>query len=226
MGETTTTEKNEELDSQTTQTIADEVLRYRIRKLIEEPKPASCWKRLLTNQLFLLIVAFVLTGVVGTYLAHYYNGKQSELEYQRSFHLKELESERSFANELNKTKLSKIAEVWEKVYLYEAAVEEAMQGVDIKSESAGEANVQIPSGRDPRTAKEQSKGLKKELLDLLSKNRLWLDDDNYYKIKEYAEVIYDYYFAKQTGLDLEKWTEKRDQARASVSLIRDKLLKR
>lgn len=150
MGETAITETKQELDLQTTQTLADEALRHRIRKLIEEPKPASFWKRLAANHLFLLIVAFVLTGVVGTYLAHYYNGKQSELEYQRSLYVKEVESERSFANELNKIKLSKIAEVWEKVYMYEGLVEEAMRGLSVKSESAGEATVQIPVGRDPR----------------------------------------------------------------------------
>jgi hypothetical protein len=191
--------------------------------------------------LFLLIVGFALTSFVGTRIANNFNAKQAELEYQRNIHLKELESERSFADELNKIKLNKIAEVWEKLYLYEAAVEEVMeQVVEVKGNAAlqgktllkpeGNAAPQgqfiLRLGNNTGKTFEQGKALQKEVLTVLSKNRLWLEDDSYYKIKEYVEVIYNYYFAKKSQEDIKKWEEKREQARDSINQIREKMLKR
>jgi hypothetical protein len=220
------TQENKERDVQITQLITDEYLRDRIRELIDQPKPAPWWQRLLKNPLFLLILTFVLTNVVGNRLANNYNSKQAELEYQRNINLKELESERSFADELNKIRLSKLAEAWEKVYLYEAAVEDVMQQVKVRSDAPREGAVVVPSGLDLKKVNEQSRSLHKEVLDVLSKNRLWLEDDTYYKLKEYADIILDYYFAVQSGQDFEKWKEKRDQARDSINQIREKMLKR
>jgi hypothetical protein len=224
------TGENEEPDTQTTRIITDEVLRYRIRKLIDDPKPVPWWKRVLTSQLFSqvlsLILGFTLTVLVGTYLAYYYTRKQAELEHQRALYLRELEHERSIADELNKIRLSKIAEVWERVYVYEAAVEELMQGVEVKSDTPRQGEIQIrPGGKDLKTALEQSKGLYRQLSDVLIKNRLWLEDDNYYKIQEYGRFIYEYYFAKQTKQDIEKWEERRAKAKATLNEIRDKMLK-
>jgi hypothetical protein len=64
--------------------VEDEVLRFRIRKLIDEPPPASTWKRLSANPLASVIVGFLLTGLIGGLLTNYYNIKQKELEAQRT----------------------------------------------------------------------------------------------------------------------------------------------
>lgn len=66
------------------ETIADEVLRSRIRKIIDEPRRESIVKRLSTNPILNLVLGFVLTGVVGVILTNHYNAKQKELESQLS----------------------------------------------------------------------------------------------------------------------------------------------
>lgn len=224
-------EGNDELDVHITKTITDEVLRYRIRKLLDEPKPASRWKRFFGSQLFSvafsLIIGFLLTGAVGTYLTHYYSEKQAQLEHQRTVDLNELEHERSFADELNKVRVSKIAEVYEKFYVYEAAVEEVMKGVKVKSDSPLQGDVLVAPEKDLKKTLEESQGPRKELLAVLNKNRAWLEDDNYRRIKEYAaDSIYEHYFALQTGQELQKWEEKREQAMVSLKEMREKMLKK
>lgn len=87
-------------------TIDDEVLRSRIRKLIEKPKDASLWNRLSTNPLISVIPGFALTGVIGAYLTNYYNEKQKELEHLRNTQQKELdrtrdEQQRTLENDRN-----------------------------------------------------------------------------------------------------------------------------
>ena len=65
-------------------TISDEVLRSRIRELIEEKPAESLFKRFSTNPLAAVIIGFLLTGLIGGFLADYYNRKQKELETQRT----------------------------------------------------------------------------------------------------------------------------------------------
>jgi hypothetical protein len=96
--------------------IDDEVIRSRIRRLINEPKPGSLWTRLFKHPLLSLILGFLLTGLVGTWLTNNYSANQ-----------KELERERSLADELNKIRAAKLAEIWEKVYQNEAAFKHALE---------------------------------------------------------------------------------------------------
>jgi hypothetical protein len=206
--------------------IPDEVLRDRVRRLIREPAPAPAWKRALDSPLFSLVATFLLTGLIGTYLAYYYNGKQAELEYKRSLYLKDLESGRSFADELNRIKLAKVAEVWERVYVYEAAVEDLMRGVEVSGGPASEGGLVLRDGGGLKADYERSKALRKEVVDVLNRDRLWLGDDSYYKLRQYADVMFDYYFAAQTGQGLREWEAKRDAARASINQIRDRMLGR
>jgi hypothetical protein len=71
--------------------IDDEVIRDRVRKLIGEPKPPSIWRKISTNTLVNIIVGFLLTGIVGGALTHYYNQKQRDIEYYRTEQQKESE---------------------------------------------------------------------------------------------------------------------------------------
>jgi len=225
-----TSGENSELDGHAVQTIADAVLIARIMKLIDAPKPSPWWKCVLKSPLFSLtfslVLGFFLTGVVGTYLTYNSNRKQAELEHQRTLNLTEAEHERSFADELNRTRVGKIAEVYEKFYLYEAAVQEAMQGVDVKGDSPRQGEVIVPFGKDLKKALEQSRGTHKELLYVLNKNRAWLEDHNYDKIKEYADFLYEHKFAIQTKQELVKWEEKRGQAMASLTELRERMQKK
>jgi hypothetical protein len=64
--------------------IQDEVLRSRIRKFIDAKPSPSFLQRVSTSPLASVITAFVLTGLIGGFLTNYYNGKQKELEAQRT----------------------------------------------------------------------------------------------------------------------------------------------
>lgn len=55
--------------------ITDELLRRRIRKLIDEPTP-SRWEKLSANPLLLLVVGFILTTLVGNLLTSWYSSRQ------------------------------------------------------------------------------------------------------------------------------------------------------
>jgi len=227
-----TTPETHNLDANTTQTITDAVLLSRIIKLIDQPTPAPWWRRALRSQLFSLafslILGFSLTGLVGTYLTSYYNRKQAELDHQRTINLKELEHERSFADELNKTRVAKIAEVYERFFVYEASVEDAMEGINVKSDSPGQVDFVLAAGRekDLKDALERSRDARKELLAVLNKNRAWLEDDNYNKIQRYAKLLYEDKFARQTRQGIERWEEARAQAMTSLNEMRGKLLKK
>jgi len=219
--------ENVEIDEDTARTISDAILISRIIQLTPAPMPSPGWKRFLKSPLFSLafslVLGFLLTGLVGTYLTYYYNHKQSELEHQRNLDLKDREHDRSFADELNKIRVAKISEVYEKFYVYEAAVQEVMQGVRVNSDSPRQGEVLLAPGKNLKEALEQSKFPQKELLEVLNKNRGWIEDNNYYNIKQYAEFLYEHQFAVQTKQDLEGFDERRSQAMASLTELRDRM---
>lgn len=206
-------EKVESVDAHVAQTISDEVLRDRIRKLISEPKPESWLKRISKNPLSLLIVGFILTTLGGAILTNYYNSRQAEVQRQRSF-----------VDELNKIRLNKMGDVWEKVYLYEASVNDVMQQFEV---SMRESNVQlrIPPGNDVLKHHEKSESLHDELVDVLNKNRFWIADENYQDIQGYANATYDYYLAKKSGKITKEQEAKRVQARDNLIKVRERMLK-
>lgn len=65
-------------------TVDDEVLRSRIRTLIDEKPASSFFQRISTNPLTAIVIGFLLTGVIGGFLTNYYSTKQKELEVQRT----------------------------------------------------------------------------------------------------------------------------------------------
>lgn len=76
-------------DSVTSSVVDDEVLRYKIRTLIEEKPPQPLWHTLSTNASFVVILGFILTGLAGGFLTHYYNLKQEELQARSTKELRE-----------------------------------------------------------------------------------------------------------------------------------------
>lgn len=94
--EQTTSSQGEHLDL-----VDEEIIRARVRKMIDEPKPQSLLQKLTSNQALLVIVTFLCTGVVGAYVAYYYNQKlklvelnydekEKQVEFDRDSHQKEL----------------------------------------------------------------------------------------------------------------------------------------
>jgi hypothetical protein len=191
--------------------VADEVLRSRIRKIIDEPVQPSLWARFSKNPLASLLIGFALTGLIGAWLTNRYNEKQKEiefirqieqrnleherdkhekeleaqkaeyqrtlelerddhqklLEFQRNAQQRELEQERSFANELNKTRVAKIAEVWEELNLFEATTIKNI--MDKHRVDFDDANIRY-----------------KKIIDLIYKNRFWLGEEQYSEMVSYC----------------------------------------
>jgi len=172
MAEKETSEDNKHREAYISMTITDEVLRSRISKLLTEPKPAPWWKRMWMHPLASVIVGFICTGLIGFFLTDHYSNKQKDLEYQRSIYLKDRERERSFADELNKVRVSKIGEVWEKVDVYEAGAKGVMQKISVETQSTP-AQGRIIISQSIAKDLAESLRLKTELLGLLDKYRFW-----------------------------------------------------
>lgn len=203
---------NEDQDARTT----GELSRYPAAPgLNDRTNPPSRWSRISTAPLFLLLVG----TMGGTFLTYYYSSRQAAIQ-----------SERSFADEFNKIRLNKTGEVWEKVYLYEAAVDGVMQEFNVKllkndGASPPDLGVQIPPGRSLVSAVQQFEGLYAEVIEILNKDRFWITEEDYRGIKEYADTTYDYCLAKRSGTITKEKEAQRDRARANLTKIREKMSK-
>jgi hypothetical protein len=163
--------------------LADDSLRLTFRKWIESPQRSSVWERICSNTLLHIFLGFFLTGVIGTILTNHYATTQ-----------KEVERARSFADKLNDARVNRIMEVWEKLCLHEAAATRFVED-SIEIERIQNQPLQ-PSKGDPeaqaladRTKRDMSGfvALAQEVRDLSDKNRIWLGEATYQKIRTYLD---------------------------------------
>jgi hypothetical protein len=148
--------------------------------------------------------------------------------------VEKFKSERSFSFQLNQRRVEKISEVWEKVYLYEAATEE-----DVKQSKTKRIYVEPREFTDEaferatnetlqniRQAYKQSDSLRIELISLTNKNRFWLGEESYSEIQNYVQSTLDYLYAIENQNDekIKALSELRNKSRANIRQIRDKLL--
>lgn len=156
--------------------ITDEVLRHRIRSLIEE-KPAPSWlHRFLNHQLFLTAIGFLLTGVIGGFLTYYYGVKQKDLDYHRALQQQELASQRSFSDELNKMQVQRIGEVWEQVDKNEVLLDDLLEKAD-KAANAEQKNQAVDAINN----------LIQEDRIVINKNRFWIGEQYYNRFQDYLD---------------------------------------
>ncbi len=241
--ETTALEHNTEsadyieaVASQIVRVTRDEILRNRISEIYAQLQTPR-WERIAKNPMLSVILAALVTAVVGTYLISYYATRQV------------LERERSL---LYETRLPKLAEALSRVSLYEAKVVETVEEihpvgdsgefrgshrwievvftdhpieVSSKSYSGLDAQLAITSEHNLETAHKQSEALYAELMDFLNKNRFWLGDGAYNSIKNYAEGTLDYYFAVRVGKITKELEDKRTQAKTDLLHVQESLLK-
>jgi hypothetical protein len=160
--------------------LSNDVLRRKFRGWFE-PAPAGRWARFSSNTLIHIVLGFLLTGVVGGLLTNHYVMKQ-----------KEIDRARSFVDRLNETRIAKIAEVWEKLSLHEAA---ATRFADDAAEiDRMQGQPKMPPRDDPAVQRlaDAVKHDMKSLVDLAAearnvsdKNRIWLGEKSYQRIREY-----------------------------------------
>jgi hypothetical protein len=160
--------------------------------------------------------------------------------------IEKLKSERSFSAELDKIRAEKIGEVWEKVYLYEAASKLIREKLILELLDAGARNLEKtkhPSAdlngikdikqevkemdekemrKDPPYFKENV-----ELMNTLNKNRFWLGEDMFSDIEHYlaASEEYNLILTSRDENRIKDAEKKREASRATIIKIRDRLLK-
>jgi len=149
--------------------------------------------------------------------------------------VEKIKSERSFSVQLNRMRVEKISEVWEKVYFYESATEAAIKGLRSKPPNEplefSDKEVERVLEEDRKFLKKlfkQSDSLHSELIDLANKNRFWLGEESFSEIQNYIESTVNYLYAIEdkpvNEEKAQKLSEKREKFRASIRQIRDKLL--
>lgn len=168
--------------------------------------------------------------------------------------LEEYKSQQSFHAELNKTRIQKIGELWEKVYLF-ASLDEKLFSRSSNStfsliESiSGKTQEEIKKMEEERKEKLKNdrQKLANELEELLPKYRFWLSEDNYQAVMEFYYLSQQYNSAnavvafirerkKNTGAssfteaenkvinDLENLHTEVVEARKNILAIRDQIL--
>lgn len=198
--------------------VTDEVIKL-IRKLTEEKPKASKIQRFfghsLATSMITLIVGFFLTGALGGFLTHLYSLKQMELENRRNEQQQELARRRSFSDEVNKIRIQKIGEVWEQFDQTEAEIDSILNRANTSTHSNEEAVDSV------------NKIVEKNLA-VLNKNRFWLGEQPYNRVRDYMDIEGRYALDKllgNPGIDLSDAVRKREQAKQDILQIRNMFLK-
>lgn len=179
-----------------------------IRILIDErPKPSKL-QSILTSTLFSVIVGFVLTGIFGTYLTYYYSKQQQELAARRGF-----------SDELNRIRIQRFGEVWERIDENELAIDNLLDDSLLEKRSPNDL-----SASDERANK--IRHLIQDDLAIISKNRFWLGEKNYQKTRAYLDINIKYALNKLLVLspDVTEIIQKREQAKQDIIDMRSMFL--
>jgi hypothetical protein len=200
-----TAAKTEGSDSFASAVISDEFLRHRIRELIADKPPLSLARRIIEHPLFGTFVQFVLTGVLSVVIVALVNA-----------HLQRLSARRSFSDELNKMRVQRFGEVWERLDENEFLIDRILDDSS-RQDSNTDQDVQ------------DIHKLIHEDLAIISKNRFWLGDDVYLKIRTYLDLNIQYALNKlivTSGTDLTDLVAKRDRAKQDIQRIKSMFLER
>src|SRR5262249_7922378 len=98
-------------------------------------------------------------------------------------------SKESFTAEIRKTQLTHIAEVWEKLYMLEACVEDLVTF----------RNIWYGSHLGKLKGVDQGQQLISELKDMVAKDRFWLGEGLYYKTELYVAELERMLYAEEVS---------------------------
>lgn len=193
------------VDADISSVITGELLQL-IRKLTDE-KPKPKLQRVLSHPLAIVVASFILSIPLGGYLT-----------YVHSLREQEAASRRSFSDELNKIRIQKIGEVWEQLDKTEAEVDELLDS----------ANKAPSSNKNTDGTVDSILKIFKDNTNVLNKNRFWLGEQTYNRIKAYLDIEGQYSIDKllgKPGIDLTETIKRRDQAKQDILQIRNMFLK-
>lgn len=211
-------ESGAHVNSDVSAVIADEVLRHRIRSLIEEKPRASRLQSFSTHPLVIAlvvaVVGFLLTVIVGGLLTYYYTLRQKDIDYQRALQQQELASRRSFSDELNKIRIQKIGGVWEQLDKNEVLLDALLEKANKASDSDEQKNRNVDAINN----------LIREDRITVNENRYWLGEQNYDRLQDYldknARIVLNMLLARR-GTDLSGIVEERKRAKQDILQIRE-----
>jgi hypothetical protein len=181
--------------------ISDEVLRHRIRELIPEKTKQCKIRRAINHSLFALLVQFILTTLAGTLIVYYFNSQQQAAAARRSF-----------VDEMNKMRVQRIGEVWEHLDVNEFLIDKIL------------ANNSRQGNNTDKDVEEIHRLIDDDLA-IISKNRFWLGDDRYSRIRTYLDLNIQYalnqLMVTTPGIDLTDLHTKRERAKQDILRIRN-----
>lgn len=183
--------------------IVEEIMRKLQALLDQKPKP-HWFQRLVTHPLLLLIAGVLITGFIGNRISLAYSTKQNQLA-----------AERSFSDELNKIRIQKHSEVWERLDEDEGAIERLLNQPE---------EPQNPNDKNDRAKRIDE--LIKEDRRTVDKHRFWIGDESHAKIHDYLDASSLYAIQKLMGSDnkLEALLQRRKQAKSDLDTEREKSL--
>jgi len=175
-------------------------------KLAAEKPPPSKLKRLITHPLLLLLLGSALTLGIGSWLTSYYTRKAQAIA-----------AERSFSDELNKIRIQKVGQVWERLDQDEVAIERLVN--ELTNSNSDEAT--------QKTGLQQLRKLIETDKEVIAQHRFWLGKDTYDKIQHYLDLTIFLLTRRilEPESDVESLVKDRDNARLDIETERVKFLK-
>lgn len=184
--------------------ITDEVLRHRIRSVLDEkPKPSKL-SGISNSPLISVVVGFVLYALIGGSLTYYHGIQQQEIARKQSF-----------SDELNKIRIQKIGLVWEKIDKNEVTLDDLLDRIN-----------KAPGSNSEDFAKLEK--LIDEDLTIINENRFWLGEPAYDQLKDYMAKT-GYYASDMLvgspGIDLSEALKHRKHAKQDILRVRSMFLR-
>lgn len=172
----------------------------KLQAILDQKPKESRWKRFSTNSIVLLF----LTAVLGGAVTLFYSTKQNQLA-----------AERSFSDELNKQRIQKLAEVWERLDEDEGAIDRLLNEPD---------DTKNPNDKDERA--KQIEKLIQEDRRKVDKYRFWIGNQNHAKTHEYLDASSLYAIQKFLGAHdkLDALLKHRKELKSDLDKEREKSL--
>jgi hypothetical protein len=174
----------------------------------------SSWRSTVLTHLAFPLLLVVATGIVGAYLTDRYTRRQKDVDHARSEQQLLLASQRSFSDELNKQRIPKIGEVWERIDSNEVLLDNLWDKADKASDSNNQ-NV------------EAINALIQEDRVITNKNRFWLGQQHYNEIQSYldknVQLALNMLLARP-GADLGAIVEERKNLKKDIITIKESML--
>lgn len=154
--------------------------------------------------------------------------------------LEKWKSDYSFSAELNKTRVTKLGEVWQKIYETDAASDDVLEFIQRNSQAIKAKSITADLRLEWITETEKLINSSILLQNAISSNRFWLGEEDYNEIQNYLNASNELY-----KTNLKFWTdgdaggltvdidgnkymkeqlERRNHARANILLIKKRLL--